>query len=257
MPIRNILKKTKVFITGWQGFIGKRLTYYLKQKGYKVDGCDLKEDRDFLYYAKGNDIVIHCAAFVSVTESVQNPGKYILNNINKLADLIKNNRRIIFISTGGAIYGNKLNAKEEDANLENCTNPYAVTKYVGEWLVRYYCKDYLILRLGNVIGEGQDERGEANCLTHFKEDNPIVVYGGKQTRDFISVEEVCRAIEFGIKNNIKGTYNIGSGKETKIIDLAKYMSAEREVPLKIKPKRKGEVDFVTLDISKAQKVGLL
>jgi len=249
--------KTKIFVSGNRGFIGKRLTEYLKGKGYSVDGCDIKNFGEDFKDIKKQDIVVHCAAYVSVTESVEDPEKYILNNIVKLLSLIRENKRIIFLSTGGALYGDKLKAKEEDANLNLITNPYAMTKLIGEWLIRYYCKDYLILRLANVFGEGEDDRGEANCLTHFRKDDPIILYGGKQTRDFIQVEDVCRAIEIGIRKKIKGTYNIGSGKETKIMDLAKIESGRRGVKIKIKPARKGEVNRITLDITKAKKAGLL
>ncbi len=248
--------KPKVFVTGNKGFIGKRLNDYLIQKDYEVDGCDLKSGSDFVS-VKGEDLIVHCAAFVSVTESVKDPKKYIKNNINKLLKLIRHNGRIIFLSTGGALYGNKIKAKEEEANLDLVTNPYAMTKLIGEWLIKYYCKDYLILRLANVIGEGEDERGEANCLTHFRYDDPIVVYGGKQTRDFIEVEKVLRAIDFGIKNKTKGTFNLGSGKAVKIMDLAKMESGRRNVEIKVEPKRAGEVDDITLNISKAEKEGLL
>lgn len=248
--------KPNTYISGNQGFIGKRLTTHLESKGYEVSGCDIRNGVDFASVSD-KDIVVHCAAHVSVTESVDNPEKYIDNNILKLVQLIKNNRRIIFLSTGGALYGNKKSAKEEEATLENCTNPYAMSKLVGEWLVRYYCDDYLILRLANVFGEGQDERGEANCLTHFTHDDPIVVYGGEQTRDFIDVSQVVEVIEKGIEKGTQGTYNIGTGEETAVIELAEEMSKKRNVTLKVVEERKGEVDNISLDVTKAQEMGLL
>lgn len=254
--------KNKVFITGWKGFIGSNLTKYLKDLGYEVDGCDIKEDGEsgnFTYYYNDIYTLVHCAAFVSVTESHDYPSKYIENNISDLSFLLQgeNIKRVIFLSTGGALYGNKIGAKEEDVNLDKITNPYAMTKLVGEWLIKYYCKDYLILRLANVIGEGQDDRGEANCLTHFRKDNPIVVYGGGMTRDFIDVKKVCKAIEIGIRKEIKGIYNIGSGQETYIDNLALGIAKKRGVNLIYASYRKGEVKNITLDITKAKKVGLL
>lgn len=246
-----------IYISGQDGFIGKNLTKYLLSKGYEVYGCDLKNNIDFINQIPKADIVIHCAAWVSVTESEEYPQKYIDNNISSLLKFAQNNKdkKFIFLSTGGALYGSKEFAREEEADIDEITNVYAMTKFVGEWIVKHYCKDYLILRLGNVYGDGEDDRGEANVYTHFRQDDPIILYGEHQKRDFIHVDQVVKAIEKGL--NLIGTYNLGNGVEIDITDLAIKFSKERNVKLINKPIRPGEVQKITLDNNRAKKVGLL
>lgn len=256
----------KILLTGSVGFIGSHIVQRCSDLGWEVIKVDWheQEPRDFERLTaedfEGIDVIVHCAAYVSVTDSVKNPDTYFFNNVGKLAHIIQKipqETKIVFFSTGGALYGNRVKAKEEDASLANCTNPYAVSKLVGEWLVSFYHRNSLILRLGNVFGDGQDQRGEANVFTHFYKDDPIVVYDGQQTRDFVEVDVVVEAVVRGIEKDVRGTFNIGSGKESKIMALASDIANERGVSIDIQPARSGEVQRISLDTAKAQKAGLL
>lgn len=251
-----------VLCTGSEGFIGKHVVKLLTQKGYTVTRSDLSISSDFQNASVEFDFVVHAAAYVSVTESVDDASVYFHNNITKLSTYLKRFSEInpkgkfIFLSTG-AVYGSQHLAREHQAHFNHCKNPYAVTKYVGEWLVKQYAKNHLILRLANVIGSGEDRRGEANCMTHFKKDDPIIVYGEGNTRDFIDVETVAEAIVKSIEMDVSGVFNISSGQETKIIDVAKQIGLERKVPVKIMPRRKGEAKYISLDNTNAKRIGLL
>lgn len=256
----------RVLVTGHKGFIGSHVYELLKSKYETVDGYDVQDGmlRQFHLAPPDYDVVVHCAASVSVTESVEDPEMYVDNNVGALAKYLKKlqefspSTKFIFLSTG-AVYGERLHAHEH-ANinyLHNCKSPYAMTKLVGEWLVRHYMQNHLILRLSNVTGEGQDNRGEPNCMTHFAKDDPITVYGGEQTRDFVDVDVVAEAIYRGIKKSTKGTYNISSDTEVSVLDIAKRYANERGVKYYIKPPRDGEVDYISLDNTRAIKAGLL
>ena len=91
---------------------------------------------------------------------------------------------------------------------------------------------------------------------HFKKDDPIVVYGGTQIRDFVHVETVCKAITKVIELDVTGTFNIGGGQR-RIDDIAREYAVGRNVAIEYRPARQGEIDQVSLDITKAQKAGLL
>jgi UDP-glucose 4-epimerase len=253
----------KVLITGNCGYIGSHLSKILQERGIPFTGCDWKHggfDGDYRFLPEDDyDVVIHLAASVSVTGSFSQPLEYFHNNAFGLRDFLFDSepKRIIFISTGGAMYGDKVLAREEDARYDLCLSPYAQSKFIAEEIVRRE-NNHCILRLANVYGGDTSIRGEAAVHAHFAQDDPIVIYGGKQTRDFIHIDKVCGAIIKALEDpTITGTFNIGSGVETSIIDIANEYSHQRNVPVEIKPERAGEVQHISLDITKAKEAGLL
>ena len=154
------------------------------------------------------------------------------------------------------MYGDALLAEEQDAKWNLCRSPYAQSKYLAEQVVREFCPNHCILRLANVFGGDDSVRGEAACHAHFVLDNPIVVYGGEQVRDFVHINKVRDAIYIAAQGSMVGTYNIGTGIPVKVLDLAASISAARGVPVVIEPSR-GEIQYITLDPRKAMSVGLI
>jgi len=252
-----------ILLTGSSGYIGTHLQPMLRTAGHNVQGCDLKEGQDYRdIRGQEFDCVIHLAASVSVTESMQKPQEYMQNNGLGVAAFLRENevKRFILASTGGAMYGDKVLAKEEDAHPDFCTNPYARSKLIAErWAQTYQSvpgKDWVVLRLSNVHGGDTSVRGEAAVHSHFQHDDPITVYGGNQTRDFVNINVVCNAFLQAIGRG-HGVYNIGSGVETSIFQLAQQYSERRGVPLIIQPARSGEVQHISLDCTRATHDGLL
>lgn len=245
-----------VMLTGSHGYIGT----HLRSRLFLPTTCDLKNGQDYRGFYRGRfDAVVHLAAYVSVMDSIERPEAYMDNNCHGVQHFLSNNDvgRFVFISTGGAMYGNRHLAREEDASLEHCLSPYAQSKFEAERMVRLLCPNHVILRLANVYGGDYSVRGEAAAQSHFSQDDPIVVYGGDQTRDFVDIETVAQAIIRAVNGDMVGTYNIGSGVETSVMSVAETHSRERRVAIEVRPARPGEVDFISLDCSKAQKVGLL
>lgn len=215
-----------ILITGNKGFIAS---------GLEGDGFDIKDGYDIINYKRKKcyDVVIHTAAKISVTESMEKPEEYFQTNVIGTLNMLKQHPKahFIFLSTAG-IYG-----EGTSHTVNSPINPdsvYAVTKVAGEFLVKTLAHSYCILRLTNVIGKG--ERGEPNVYQVFEKADVLPIYGdGMQTRDFIHVDKVRKAIMEAVDK--QGVYNVGSGVSKTILDVAK----EFNKPIKFLPARPGEI----------------
>lgn len=215
-----------ILITGNRGFIGS---------GLVGDGIDIKDDVDVVTYKakKKYKVVIHTAAKISVTESMSDPLEYIRTNILGTLNMLKQHpeAHFIYLSTAG-IYGEGM-----EHTVKSPVNPdsvYSATKYAGECLVKQIARSWCILRLTNVIGEG--ERGEPNVYQIFQKADVLPIYGdGLQTRDFVQVEHVRKVIMASVDK--QGIFNVGSGVSRTVLSVAK----EFNKPIKYLPARKGEI----------------
>jgi len=274
----------KVLVTGGAGFIGSNVVDALVKDGhevtvldnlstgkeenvnpevkfYNVDLLDI-ESLELVFREFKPDVVNHHAAQIDVRKSVEDPAFdaeiNIIGSIN-LFELSINYgvRRIIFASTGGALYGepSKLPASE-DTPIEPLS-PYGVAKYCVENYLNYFKRLYglerVILRYANVYGPRQDPLGEAGVVAIFtgkilKGENPVIYGDGTQTRDYVFVEDVVQANILALSGK-EGTYNIGTGKETSVNELIEVFSKVlgREIKPEYAPPRKGEVSRISLD----------
>jgi len=255
----------KVAVTGSAGFLGFHVTGMLKKLGHEVVEIDKIYEVDVRNYEKLVDIfkkgdveaVVHCAALVSVEESVRKPLEYVDNNVLGTVSVLKSAvdtgvEKVVYISSA-AVYGNpKYLPVDEEHPLEPIS-PYGATKLAGEILVKAfhetYGLKYVILRPFNIYGPGQNP-AYAGVINKFVErisrNLPPVIYGdGLQTRDFVYVEDVAEAVVKAVEKPLSGEIlNIATGKPVKIIDLAnliiELLKAEHLKPVFEKP-RPGDI----------------
>lgn len=233
----------KILITGSSGFVGKHLAKRLEKKYDIVEydlqnGQDVLDEKFLLQKMKGADLVIHLAAFISATESWEKPLEYFENNTMGTASVVNcavkaGVKKIIFFSSAAAV------AKP--------MTPYGVSKINAEKILLLYRDkiNVVIVRPENIYGPGQKEAyGYVihNFINAVKSGNPIKIYGdGKQTRDFIFIDDVVNTVEKFVEMEIKsGTIiSLGTGVETRIIDLAKLVMKVigKKTEIKLLPKR--------------------
>lgn len=260
----------KVLITGGKGFIGKNLTDYLKNRGFQVENpsskefnvlkfCDLEQCRE-----KGIEHIIHLAGKTFVPDSWKEPENFLRINVLgtlKVIELCKE-LGVGMTYVSAYIYGSvKDNPIAEDAPvLPN--NPYAKSKYIAEELCEFFC-DYLgmdisVLRLFNVYGPGQNEKFLIPYIIRqtMEDTNMISVQDLKPKRDYIYIEDVCRAIEISIYRT-KGyhLFNVGSGESHSVLEVIELVQKIAGTNKSIVAKdnvRKNEINDVIADINKIQ-----
>jgi UDP-glucose 4-epimerase len=190
----------------------------------------------------------------------------ILGTLNILENCKKAGvKKIVFSSTGGAIYGEAEIIPTSEEYLAQPVSPYGIEKLTAEHYLYFYKReyglDYLILRFANVYGPRQNSKGEAGVIAIFcdkilRDEQPVINGDGEQTRDFVFVEDVVNANVLAIKKNESGMFNIGTGKETDINAI--FNKINKFFGSKYKeshgPTKKGEQKRSCLDFKKAKKI---
>jgi UDP-glucose 4-epimerase len=277
----------KILVTGGAGFIGSHIVDRLIQEGYGVVVADnlvtgkrRNVNRAAKFYRtdirswwlervfrrERPAIVCHHAAQMDVRRSVQDPmfdaDTNILGTLNVLRNAIKYGvRKFIFASSGGAVYGEPEKLPVSESHPVRPGSPYGISKAVGDEYLRYFRDadglEYVSLRYANVYGPRQDPYGEAGVVAIFTQkmllgEQPIINGNGRQTRDFVYVDDVVEANMAALNKEAHGIYNVGTGKETTINELFSLLAglinpSVREVH---GPAKKGEQSRIALDSSR-------
>jgi UDP-glucose 4-epimerase len=141
-------------------------------------------------------------------------------------------RKVVFSSSGGAIYGEQEIYPAPESHITRPLSPYGISKLCGEQYLSYYQRvsglQMVSLRYANVYGPRQDPDGEAGVVAIFiqkllNNEQAIVNGNGRQTRDFVYVEDVVEANLAVMGQETQGTYNVGTGEETSINDLFRIL----------------------------------
>ena len=281
----------KILVTGGAGFIGSHITDRLVKDGHQVFVVDdlssgKKEnvnqsatfleldikDREKIYELFGKEkfeTVIHAAAQKNVRWSVEDPQFDASVNIIGSLNLLEAGRqsglkKFIFLSTGGAIYGNTEDRPTKEDHEAKPVCPYGIAKLSVESYLHFYQvqynMDYVCLRLANVFGPRQDPKGEAGVVaiffTKMLNGKQLVINGdGKQTRDYVYVGDVADAVVASIDQKETGVFNVGTSKETSVNSLFLEIAriAEREMEEKHGPALPGEQQTSSLAVNKIKK----
>ena len=278
-----------VLVTGGAGFIGSSIVDLLISNGYKVvvvdnltnGNMDNVNKASTFYNVDITDLnlskifnmerpkyVIHAAAQISVEKSIQDPifdaSTNIIGSINILECCQKSHVQKIIYSSTAAVYGNPLYRGIDEKHGINPISFYGMSKYITEQYIKLfnslYGLKYTILRYSNVYGIRQNFAGEGGVIPCFircmlKGEKPTIYGTGKQTRDFIYVDDVAMANILALEKGDDDIFNIGTGIEVSINDLFKYLSQRigNCVPLYEKEKS-GDIRYCYFDIKKSSDI---
>ena len=248
---------SKILVTGGAGFIGSTLVDKLIAQGHKLTVLDslvsgqqdyinaaadfwktdiLDQNLSVRFQEAKFDLIYHLAAQIDVRKSVADPAfdvtVNILGGLNILeAARLSGVKKVIFSSTGGAIYGEAEEMPTSEYAPTYPLSPYGINKLALEKYLNYYFQvyglNYTVLRFANVYGPRQYKGGEAGVIALFTEaaahDKECTLYGdGKQTRDFVYVDDVVVALIKAGQIDCRGEINISTGQE---IDLWQMIAA--------------------------------
>jgi UDP-glucose 4-epimerase len=207
------------------------------------------------------DRIFHLAAQMDVRRSVADPAfdarVNVEGTINVLNTAREHDARVVFASTGGALYGETETIPTPETAPIAPLSPYGQSKHAAEGYLalfhRLHGLSTISLRLANVYGPRQDPQGEAGVVAIYtglrvNGGTPIAYGGGRQTRDFIYVGDVVEAMIAAGDATATGSYNVGTGVETSVLELAAAFG-EQFVP-ELAEARPGEVQRSSLDVSK-------
>jgi UDP-glucose 4-epimerase len=274
----------RAVVTGGAGFIGSNVVDALLARGDEVhalddlsngkranlaDGArlheaDIRRDVASVFSEVRPDVCFHLAAQIDVRVSVERPeldaDVNVVGTLHVLEAAREQGTKLVFSSTGGAIYGECDGPAAEDHPRAPLA-PYGVSKLAAEEYVaaynRLYGSSHVSLRYGNVYGPRQDPHGEAGVVAIFmnalRDGNTPRIYGdGAQTRDYVFVGDVVAAT-LASADHDGGVFNVGTGTETSVVDL--YERIQRvsgiERVADFAAPRAGELQRSALDVSLA------
>jgi UDP-glucose 4-epimerase len=278
-----------VLVTGGAGFIGSHVVDRLVADGHQIDvvdnlstgrrdfvnakarshACDIRSRRlDDVFAAAEPEAVVHTAAQAAVARSTADPltdaSVNVLGTIGLLAACRRwRVRRVIYVSTGGAAYGETDAIPTSEDHPTRPTSPYGVSKVAAEsYLTCWHGLtgvSTLSLRLANVYGPRQNPLGEAGVIAIFarrllRGEPCIVHWDGEQTRDYVYVGDVADAISRALdRPEVQGILNIGTGVEVSVNELYRRLAGLAGVsrPPGHGPRREGDWRRGALDATRA------
>jgi len=279
----------KIVVTGGLGFIGKNLALYMRRATNKntvhsIDwyntapasdhevfdsstvACFASEQAKAVYHDA--DVIVHLAATTTVQDSVRDPKASFENNVAKTQSLLDHVKDVapgahfVFASTGGAIIGDHTGPINEDI-APRPVSPYGATKLAVEGLLSAYSGSYNLpstaLRFSNVYGPNSERKSSvvAKFCREYLTSGHLQINGdGLQTRDYIYVDDICKAIWLAIETRATGVFQLGTGVGTSILDLIEILQSfdpSHRLEISHGPDLQGEVKHNVCDIARARR----
>jgi UDP-glucose 4-epimerase len=281
----------RILVTGGAGFIGSNIVDAYLERGHEVhvlddlstgqrsnlsakaqlheiDIADAKAAR--LVESIKPDVLSHHAAQMDVRHSVADPGFDARVNIIGFINLLEGAKnagvkKVIFASSGGAVYGEQDVFPAGEEHPTRPASPYGVSKRAGELYLSYYQQafglPYIALRYANIYGPRQSAKGEAGVVAIFLSlllggKTPVINGDGGQTRDYVYVGDVVAANLAALESSFVGAVNIGTGIETDVVQIFRHLrdAVDSSIEAAHGPAKPGEQRRSCLDARRAGEV---
>jgi len=289
----------RALVTGGAGFIGSHVADLFLSNDWSVDildnlssgrrenvsqaaklhVMDIRSPEAAALVSDGSfDVIAHLAAQIDVRKSVNDPAfdasVNVLGALNVVEALRRSDKgqhtRLVFASTGGALYGDHATPPNVETIAKEPDSPYGIAKLSTELYLSYYARvqgmNMAAVRFSNVYGPRQDPHGEAGVVAIFCQrilaGRPLTVFGdGTQTRDYVHVSDVAAATYAAATKALSHprrlddrAFNVGTGIPTSVIELAEVLrkAAGSTTPIEFAPKRPGEQQQSFLTVGKAK-----
>jgi UDP-glucose 4-epimerase len=281
----------RILVTGGAGFIGSNIVDAYLERGHEVhvlddlstgqrsnlsakaqlheiDIADAKAAR--LVESINPDVLSHHAAQMDVRHSVADPGFDARVNIIGFINLLEGAKnagvkKVIFASSGGAVYGEQDVFPAGEEHPTRPASPYGVSKRAGELYLSYYQQafglPYIALRYANIYGPRQSAKGEAGVVAIFLSlllggKTPVINGDGGQTRDYVYVGDVVAANLAALESSFVGAVNIGTGIETDVVQIFRHLrdAVDSSIEAAHGPAKPGEQRRSCLDARRAGEV---
>jgi UDP-glucose 4-epimerase len=287
----SLKKNNSILITGGAGFLGSHIVDSFVKKNLKVTVIDnlstttssaFVNPKAELIEMDINDknlkkiiqslnpkIILHAASQISVSISSRFPMEDAKNNIIGSLNLLESitdfqKCYFIFISSGGAIYGENLESPVKETQLCCPKSPYGLSKLTVENYMKYFSEsrnlNHLIVRPANIFGPRQNPNGESGVVSIFAnsmlKNQKVSIFGdGHDFRDYVYVKDVVNFVDQAIEKRVSGVFNVGTGLSVttnKVFsDLAKILDYKKNPDYL--PNRPGDIKGIRLDSTKALK----
>lgn len=253
----------KILVTGGAGFIGSHVADGFIDNGHDViiiDNLSMgrmenvnskakfylldirAKECEKVFEQEEIDVVCHHAAQMDIRISVDDPifdaDVNVLGSLNILQNCMKFGvQKLLFASTGGAVYGEQKIFPCNESHPTHPVSPYGITKLTVEKYLYYYANEFglkhVILRYANIYGPRQNPLGEAGVVAIFTHKlldraQPIINGDGKQTRDYVYVEDAVRANLKALTFETNDVFNIGTGIETDVNKIFKLLNEKTD-----------------------------
>lgn len=276
-----------VAVLGGTGFVGRKVVERLLESGHNLRVLGRRSECSFLdsnsiKYFSGTlsdtellkevisevDIVVHLVSSTIPSTSALNPKKDIYDNLIGSINVVQamehcSVKKIIYLSSGGAVYGDPAQLPVTEGSVLNPVSSYGIVKAsIEKYLLMFYHQgviEPLILRPSNLYGPGQDYNKPLGLITNtiFKAltKKAVDVWGdGSSERDYIFIDDLVDVIECGILKFNPKIYNVGSGDGYSVKDIIELIETELKIPVNVNslPARKFDVKKIYLNIDAAR-----